>query len=196
MANKCKGKRVEVDDLPDDTGVISNFGDDEDFSDDSRYEIMDRGDKALEAAFGQDLEYEVTLMRLLPEMRNGKQLVAPIDIRFRQLSMAEIVGLQRGEKTDTSNRINPKLWQRRAYTVLKAGILSHEIVNCDRFKADYANGEISIQDFNPNEINLLWEMIAPGMQKSREDITKRSLSVLRVARKDVQAPADTSSPAL
>ncbi len=56
MANKCKGKRVEVDDLPDDTGVISNFGDDEDFSDDSRYEIMDRGDKALEAAFGQDLD--------------------------------------------------------------------------------------------------------------------------------------------
>lgn len=189
-------KEEATEDLPDDTGVISNFGEDETFDDSERYNVLDVGDKALAAAFGEDYEYTVRLMRLTSVTEDGKQIAAPVDITFRQLSMAEVIGLQRGDKTDTSNRVNPALWLKRTLKILRAGILSHDIVETEKGRADYRNGEISVKDFNPGELSLLLEMVAPGSQKSREDIAKRSLSILRVARKDVQDPTESCGEAL
>lgn len=196
MVKKGKSKRSIDEELEeiqnlDNPDVISNFGEDENFDDDDKFNVLKADEKALEAAFGKDLIFDITLMRLTPEKdKDGRLIVAPVDIRFKQLSMSQVIGLQRGERSESSGRVNPKVWERRAYQILKSGVLSHEIVDTPRFGADYAAGEISFRDFNPYETSLLWEMIAPGSQKSHADLAKRALSILRVAGADLSPSPD------
>lgn len=149
-------------------------------------EIIDISDSdfAELGIFGEDPTWEIPLIRAIPNpayVNGGKE---PKVKKFRlwvpvkMLTQAELLRMQEGQKIPKGSRnildaLAIKRWSKSEADMFNLAIKRAggkiRITKDPRGKANYAAGELSIEDLSRADIQRLEAAISPGLNKSEED---------------------------
>ncbi len=152
---------------------------DEPVEDEDVVDITDE-DFAQLAVFGEDPTWEIPLLRRIPEpSKKGGVKVYRLWVPVRMLTQAELLRMQEGQRIPrgTRNILDAtaiKRWSRSEVEMLNTAVAKAggkiRFVLAPRGKANYAAGEISIEDLTRDDLRRLEAAISPGISKSEEDI--------------------------
>ena len=143
---------------------------------------------------GAELLYEIVLERE-GTTPSGDPVLYKIPIQYRVLSHVEIMGAyqavtrrsKRARQTDTVLTVEDYSVQQTA--VFAAAITNWEIVNLPRGKADKTRSppQLSINELTTQEIGAISEALAPGLNKSGDDMLAQCGGVHRAGSKGLRA---------
>jgi hypothetical protein len=160
------------------------FYDEAELSDEELIEITDEDLSSL-SAFGEDPTWQVPITRRIPNPKyedGGKEkpvLAYRYYVPLKMLTQAELLRMQEGQRIPKGSRnildaVSIKRWSKGEVdmfnTAIKRAGGKIKFVNVPRGQANYAAGELSIEDLSRNDVRRLEAAISPGMNKSDEDI--------------------------
>jgi hypothetical protein len=167
---------------------------DEPVEDEDVVDITDE-DFAQLAVFGEDPTWEIPLLRRIPDpSRKGGVRVYRLWVPVKMLTQAELLRMQEGQRIPKGSRnildaTAIKRWSRAEVEMLNAAVKKAggkiRFVLAPRGKANYAAGEISIEDLTRDDLRRLEAAISPGISKSEEDIEDE----VRASRRQAGAPS-------
>lgn len=149
-------------------------------------EIIDisDGDFAELGIFGEDPTWEIPLIRSIPNKNYIEGGTEPKVKKFRlwvpvkMLTQAELLRMQEGQKIPKGSRnildaLAIKRWSKSEADMFNLAIKRAggkiRITKDPRGMANYAVGELSIEDLSRADIQRLEAAISPGLNKSEED---------------------------
>lgn len=132
------------------------------------------------SVFGEDPTWEIPLLRRVPDpSRKGGVRVYRLWVPVKMLTQAELLRMQEGQRIPKGSRsildaTAIKRWSRAEVEMLNTAVRKAggkiRFVLAPRGKANYAAGEISIEDLTRDDLRRLEAAISPGISKSEEDI--------------------------
>ncbi len=155
------------------------------------------------AVFGEDPTWEIPLIRRIPNPEWRKGSKAPktkayrIWVPVKMLTQAEMLRMQEGQRIPKGSRnildaMAIKRWSKGEAdmfnTAIKRAGGKLRFVMSPRGKANYAAGEMSIEDLSRADIRALEAAISPGMSKSEGDFEDE----LRASRRQAGAAPQES----
>lgn len=153
--------------------------DEEQIEDEDIVDITDE-DFASLSVFGEDPTWEIPLLRRVPDPnRKGGVRVYRLWVPVKMLTQAELLRMQEGQRIPKGSRnildaTAIKRWSKAEVEMLNTAVRKAggkiRFVLAPRGKANYAAGEISIEDLTRDDLRRLEAAISPGISKSEEDI--------------------------